>query len=255
MLGTTLLVWTLALGLPDRCEPPDSRRGDHRCGPRRLLALTDPILALAVAGVAWAIWRAGSGTAIPWRRSLALVATMAIVALVGVSPGLCATSSSTGSSWRSKVRSAMRSGRETVRSAKGPTRSCGRRSTESWMRARRGAGFSGLNRTLWDARHEAGYLDDIALTRPTIDYSGRCRSRSGRGFFSCARWPTCTPTLAVTSGSVCAPAAVLHFLRRDQSQDAGAGLSAASPGADVLGAGSGSFWPGPDPQEARCRRS
>ena len=31
-------------------------------------------------------------------------------------------------------------------------------------RGERGEGLSGLNRTLWAARHEAGYLDDIALT-------------------------------------------------------------------------------------------
>jgi hypothetical protein len=41
-----------------------------------------------------------------------------------------------------------------------------RRSVEHILsRDQTGAGLAGLNRTLWQARHEAGYLDDIALTK------------------------------------------------------------------------------------------
>ena len=163
-LGTLLLVWALAWAY----QTGASRRTRDAAitgAVLALLALTDPILALSVVGAAWAIWRPGSRMAIPWRRSAALVATMALVALVGVSPWIVrnyvvhgefvAIKSTFGYAfWQGNC--ALSEGTDKV------VRPSVDRILE---REQRGTGISGLNRTLWDARHEAGYLDDIALTK------------------------------------------------------------------------------------------
>jgi hypothetical protein len=47
-----------------------------------------------------------------------------------------------------------------------------RRSVEQAL-ASRPSGLRGLNQSLWAARHEAGYLDDIALTRADYKWLGR----------------------------------------------------------------------------------
>ena len=79
-------------------------------------------------------------------------------------PGSCAMPGCTVNSWRSRAPSAMPSGKATASSARGPTRWCGPRWSGSCESMERRVELSELNRTLWAARHEAGYLDDIALT-------------------------------------------------------------------------------------------
>ena len=123
------------------------------------LALTDPILALVAPGMARAI-ASGRGD---WRRAARTIALVALAATLGVAPwiarncrvhgeivwvkstfgyafwqGNCALSMGTDKVVRPSVERALRGG---------------------------DGGLRGLNESLWKARHEAGYLDDVALTR------------------------------------------------------------------------------------------
>jgi 4-amino-4-deoxy-L-arabinose transferase-like glycosyltransferase len=123
-----------------------------------LLALSDPILALVAPGMAWAI-AIGRG----WRRSARLVG------LVGASAALCVVP------W--VVRNARVHGEFVpIKSSFGYAFWQGNcalsEGTDKVVRAsvekklgRRSGSLRDMNTTLWEARHEAGYLDDIALTR------------------------------------------------------------------------------------------
>lgn len=122
-----------------------------------LLALTDPILGLAVVGVAYAVV-AGRGL-MPSLRPLALVA---ITAMIAVAPWIVRNARVHGefvpikstfgyAFWQGNC--ALSEGTDKVRRA----------SVERVLNASKG-GLRGLNESLWAARHEAGYLDDIALT-------------------------------------------------------------------------------------------
>jgi hypothetical protein len=123
-----------------------------------LLALADPILALVAPGMAWAIV-GGQGP----RRSARLVLTVGATAAVCVAPWVARNAwvhgefvpikSSFGYAfWQGNC--ALSQGTDKVVRA----------SVESAL-ARRSVGLRDWNAALWEARHEAGYLDDIALTR------------------------------------------------------------------------------------------
>ena len=56
---------------------------------------------------------------------------------------------------------------------KEPTRSSGGPSSKSSVACASTVDLAGLNRTLWEARHEAGYIDDIALSREDYRLLGR----------------------------------------------------------------------------------
>jgi 4-amino-4-deoxy-L-arabinose transferase-like glycosyltransferase len=124
-----------------------------------LLALSDPILGLVAPGMAWAI---ASGRGWRWREASRLVGLVAAMAAVCVAPwvarnarvhgefvpikssfgyafwqGNCALSEGTDKVVRASVEAKL----------PGPS-----------------ASLVDQNRALWAARHEAGYLDDIALT-------------------------------------------------------------------------------------------
>ncbi len=121
------------------------------------LMLTDPILGLASAGVAWAVVL-GLGP----RRGARTVALIALTAMAGVAPWIARNARVHGefvfikstfgyAFWQGNC--AMSEGTDKVVRA----------SVERALRGARG-GLRGLNESLWAARHEAGYLDDIALT-------------------------------------------------------------------------------------------
>ena len=162
--GATLLIWTLAWAYQTRSSAR-ARDAMITGGLLALLALTDPILALAMAGVAWAIWPIGWEPPGDGWRSLRLIAVVAIVAGVGIAPWLIrnfsihhefvAIKSTFGYAfWQGNC--ALSEGTDKVV----------RPSVERVLdRHQQGSGLVGLNRTLWEARHEAGYLDDIALTK------------------------------------------------------------------------------------------
>jgi hypothetical protein len=195
-LATTLLTWTLAWAYQTGASV---RRRDAVItgGLLGLLTLSDPILAFSTVGVIWAIWQTGSGIPRDLRRSLGLIAVVVIVSLISISPwlvrnalvhgefvaikstfgyafwqGNCALSEGTDKVVRTSVERILdRDPAESAQSGLNGKLS-GRRdvgltsasSVESESPTY-GSTLSGLNRTLWEARHEAGYLDDIALTK------------------------------------------------------------------------------------------
>lgn len=162
-IATTLLIWTLARAY--RLGKTDGRGDAVVTGALlALLVLTDPILGLAGAGVVLAVVQGhrGHGAA---RRSFRSLAVVVLTAAVGLAPwtirnyrvhgefvavkstfgyafwqGNCAASMGTDKVVRPSVESALK-------------------------RANGGIDFRRINLALWEARHEAGYLDDIVLTR------------------------------------------------------------------------------------------
>ncbi len=167
-LGATLLVWTLALGY--RTGSSGRTRDAAQAGILlALLALTDPILSLAALGIAWAVFQGQ-------RRILSAVRLLTVtfaVALAGIAPWVLRNARVHGefvpikstfgyAFWQGNC--SLSEGTDKVRRA----------SVEGILR--RGASGTSLgewNRALWAARHEAGYIDDIALTTDDRDRLGR----------------------------------------------------------------------------------
>ncbi len=127
-----------------------------------LLALSDPILGLVAPGMAWAI-----ASRQDWRGSIRLIGAVGLTATVCVAPWVVRNAwvhgefvpikSSFGYAfWQGNC--ALSEGTDKVVRA----------SVEAKLR-RSSSNLRDLNATLWEARHEAGYLDDIALTR--ADYA------------------------------------------------------------------------------------
>jgi 4-amino-4-deoxy-L-arabinose transferase-like glycosyltransferase len=160
-LSATLLVWTLALAY--RAGRTGRDRDALGCGLMMgVLTLTDPILALVAPG---AIWAAAMGRG--WRSAIRPCFVMGIVALTIVSPWIVRNArvhgefvfvkSSFGYAfWQGNC--ALSEGTDKVL----------RPSVDDAL-SNRGDGLRGLNEALWKARHEAGYLDDVALTK--ADYA------------------------------------------------------------------------------------
>ena len=122
-----------------------------------LLALADPILALVGPAVAWSVKRQGG-----WRRSTRLIGIMASAAALCVAPWVVRNyrvhgefvpiKSSFGYAfWQGNC--ALSAGTDKVV-----------RSSAAAIADRPAASWLDQNRALWAARHEAGYIDDIALT-------------------------------------------------------------------------------------------
>jgi hypothetical protein len=167
LLGTTLLVWTLALAY--ECGATRGFRHAALTGALlALLALTDPILALAVAGVAWAVVAAGTAP-LDSGRSFRLLAVIAMTALAGVSPWLVRNFRVHGEFVAIKSTFGYAFWQGNCSQSQG-TDKVVRRSVERILdRGQNPMDLAGLNRKLWEARHEAGYIDDIALSKD--DYS------------------------------------------------------------------------------------
>ena len=154
--AATLLVWTLALAYRAGRTGRD-RDAAATGGLLALLALTDPILALSAAGIAGAV-RLGRGG---WRPCLRPLAIVGLVAGLGVLP------------WT--VRNARVHGefvfiKSTFGYAFWQGNCAGSEGTDKVVRASvervlggGGGDVRSLNETLWRARHEAGYIDDVAL--------------------------------------------------------------------------------------------
>lgn len=156
LLAATLFIAALAWGF--RLARTGSLRDAVVAGfVLGLLALTDPILGFAVIGVGCAVV-AERG----FLRSLRPLAVLAMVAVIAVAPWIVRNARVHGefvpikstfgyAFWQGN--SALSEGTDKVRRA----------SVEQALNHHE-EGLSGLNRSLWAARHEAGYLDDIALT-------------------------------------------------------------------------------------------
>jgi hypothetical protein len=121
------------------------------------LALTDPILALAAPGVAWAVARRRG-----LRRATRPLALVVLAAAAGVAPWMARNIAVHGEVvWiKSTFGYAFWQGNCSLSAG---TDKVVRASVERALRATRG-GPRGLNEALWRARHEAGYIDDVALT-------------------------------------------------------------------------------------------
>ena len=122
-----------------------------------LLALSDPILGLVAPGMAWAI-ALGQG----WRRSTPLVGLVGVVALAGVAPWVARNARVHGEFVPIKSSFGYAFWQGNCALSEG-TDKVVRPSIEKAL-ARPSASLSDLNARLWEARHEAGYLDDVALT-------------------------------------------------------------------------------------------
>ena len=152
-LAATLLVWTMVLAYRSgRCR---TNRSAIATGLMLgLLILTDPILGLCLPGVLWAV--AG-------KRFMRSWAMIVVTATVVVSPWIVRNARIHGefvfikstfgyAFWQGNC--ALSEGTDKVV----------RPSVELALEPRE-SGLKGMNEALWKARHEAGYLDDIALTQ------------------------------------------------------------------------------------------
>ncbi len=125
-----------------------------------LLALTDPILGLVAPGMAWAILMGRVGD---WRRSLALTARVGATAMLCVAPWVARNARVHGEFVPIKSSFGYAFWQGNCALSEG-TDKVVRPSVERALE-RPSGGLRDLNARLWEARHEAGYIDDIALTR------------------------------------------------------------------------------------------
>ncbi len=171
LLGTTLLVWTLAWGYR---TGQTGRIGDAAATGLllALLALTDPILSLAVLGVAGAVWIGRAGTDRPVRQSIALVVTVLIVGGLGITPWVARNALVMGEFVAIKSTFGYAFWQGNCAFSQGTDKVVRSSVARVFEQTRMGAGLDRLNRTLWQARHEAGYLDDIALTKADYQLLG-----------------------------------------------------------------------------------
>jgi len=172
LLGTTLLVWSLAwayqTGTYGRAQ--DALITGALLA---LLALTDPILSLAAIGIFSAIWTGQANGTRTRGTCLRLAAFVVLAATAGVAPWLIrnalvhkefvAIKSTFGYAfWQGNC--ALSEGTDKVVRRSVEKALAGGASASTW---------SGLNRAIWHARHEAGYLDDIALSQDDRKWLGR----------------------------------------------------------------------------------
>ncbi len=126
-----------------------------------LLALSDPILALSAPGMAWAILMGGGGD---WRRSSGLVARVGLTAMLCVAPWVARNARVHGEFVPIKSSFGYAFWQGNCALSEG-TDKVVRPSVERALGRTSSGGLRDLNARLWEARHEAGYIDDIALTR------------------------------------------------------------------------------------------
>ncbi len=170
-LGALLLVGTLVrayqTGISNR-----ARDAAITGGWLAALILTDPILSLVMIGIAGALWIGRCDKTDQVRRSSRLIVVTALTSLAGISPWLLrnyqvhgefvAIKSTFGYAfWQGNC--ALSEGTDKVL----------RKSVDRLLEKGQGAAsLSDWNRSLWEARHEAGYLDDIALTKADYQLLG-----------------------------------------------------------------------------------
>ena len=122
------------------------------------LALTDPILGLVAIGAAWAI----AGNIGGWRP----VALMGLAAVLGVAPWIVRNAAIHGEFVLIKSTFGYAFWQGNCSASEGTDKVV--RASVDRSLARETVGLRDLNASLWEARHEAGYIDDIALT--AVDY-------------------------------------------------------------------------------------
>jgi hypothetical protein len=150
LLAATLLVVTLARSYEARTVRDAFVAGLWLAA----LALTDPILALVAPGAILAL----RASCLGWRP----VAAFGLAALLGVTPWIVRNAYVHGEPVLIKSTFGYAFWQGNCRLSQG-TDKVVRASVEQTL-ARDTASLSDLNTALWAARHEAGYLDDIALS-------------------------------------------------------------------------------------------
>jgi hypothetical protein len=170
-LGATLLIWTLVLAY----QTGVTRRigGASLTGILLgLMALTDPILGLVSLGVASAVGLGQNGSSQSGVHSRRLLAVTAVVAAVGMSPWLVRNFLIYGELVAVKSTFGYAFWQGNCDLSQG-TDKVVRSSVERILdRGQMSADLKGWNRAIWEARHEAGYIDDIALTKEDIRQLG-----------------------------------------------------------------------------------
>jgi hypothetical protein len=163
LLGATLLTWTLLFAY---------RTGASGCIHDAvgtgvllaLLALTDPILSLALAGAVLAIVQGRSQYPSGRAEAARLVSLVLAVAALGVLPWIVRNARVHGEFVAIKSTFGYAFWQGNCNLSQG-TDKVVRPSVTRVLEGEAGKrGLNALNRTLWAARHEAGYLDDIALS-------------------------------------------------------------------------------------------
>ncbi|QEH33110.1 hypothetical protein OJF2_16070 [Aquisphaera giovannonii] len=164
LLGATLVTWSLVAAT--RAGSSGRARDAVLAGILlALTALTDPILSLCAGGMLVAIWggRRAGPTAPAFGRHLGLSASMLLVAALCVAPWIIRNAIVHGEfvAIKSTFGYAFWQGNCSISEG---TDKVVRASVEKVLEGGAGAGLAAWNRTLWAARHEAGYIDDVALT-------------------------------------------------------------------------------------------
>ncbi|WP_406695148.1 hypothetical protein V5E97_29340 [Singulisphaera sp. Ch08] len=156
LLAATLVTAALAFGYRTGRTGRD-RDALATGGILALLGLTDPILALVVAGVGWAVVM-GQGI----RGAIRPLGLVGLAFAIGVAPWIMRNGKVHGELVliKSTFGYAFWQGNCTLSEG---TDKVVRASVERALKPMRG-GLRGVNDSLWAARHEAGYLDDVALT-------------------------------------------------------------------------------------------
>ena len=152
MLLAGCLAWAYRAGRTG--STPDAVAGGVFLG---LLALCDPILGLVAPGMALAV-AIGQG----WRRAVRPIAVVGASAALCVVPWVARNARVHGEFVPIKSSFGYAFWQGNCSLSEG-TDKVVRASVEEKL-GRRSGGLRQLNATLWEARHEAGYLDDIALT-------------------------------------------------------------------------------------------
>ena len=171
LVAATLLVWVLAWGY--RAGTTGCRSDAIITGALlALLALTDPILSLAGIGVVSAIALGRQGQPRVIRRTCWLSLTTFVAAGLGVAPWIARNALVHGEFVAVKSTFGYAFWQGNCRQSEGTDKVI-RPSVE---RALAGGsveeGISSLNRRIWAAHHEAGYIDDIALTKGDLGLLG-----------------------------------------------------------------------------------
>jgi hypothetical protein len=158
LLAATLVVWSLVWGV--RAGASGSRRDAAATGVLlALCALADPILALVVVGVLVAFRLAGEGRPI-WKPTAVALGVAALV----VAPWTARNAMVHGEFIPIKSTFGYAFWQGNCAISQG-TDKVVRASVEEVMEESTAAGgLAEYNRTLWKARHTAGYIDDIAFT-------------------------------------------------------------------------------------------
>ena len=201
LLGATLLVWVLSWGYRSGTT---GRGPDAIIAGRSLavLALTDPILSLAGIGVLAAIALGGEGQPQGLRQTCRLSLDVSVAAAtLGVAPWIARNALVHGEFVAIKSTFGYAFWQGNCSQSEGTDKVI-RPSVERALAGAGGdQGLSSLNRRIWAARHEAGYLDDIALTKDDLKLLGSVK-RTGEVANPCSaarsvNWPS---SLAGTLG-------------------------------------------------------